>query len=80
MKIKKTLLKILVVIVVLLILFLILRGVVESTLGKKIADAAALFDKGTGGQPGISEELKARLEAADGLQNIAAKYDQVYDE
>ena len=80
MKIKKTLLKILAVIVALLILFLILRGVVESTLGKKIADASALFDKGTGGQPGISEELRARLQAADGLQNIAAKYDQVYEQ
>ena len=80
MKIKKTLLKILAVIVALLILFLILRGVVESTLGKKIAEASALFDKGTGGQPGISEELKARLQAADGLQSIAAKYDQVYQE
>ena len=80
MKIKKTLLKILAVIVALLLLFLILRGVVESTLGKKMADASALFDKGTGGQPGISEELKARLQAADGLQSIAAKYDQVYQE
>ncbi len=80
MKIKKTLLKILAVIVALLILFLILRGVVESTLGKKIAAASALFDKGTGGQPGISAELNARLQAADGLQNIAAKYDQVYSE
>ena len=78
--IRKTIIKILAVIVALLVLFLILRGVVESTLGKKIADAAALFDKGTGGQPGISEELKARLQAADGLQNIAAKYDQVYEE
>ena len=80
MKIKKTLLIILAVIVVLLLLFLILRGVVESTLGKKMAEASALFDKGTGGKPGIAEELKARLNAADGLQNIAAKYDQVYDE
>lgn len=78
--IRKTIIKILAVIVALLVLFLILRGVVESTLGKKIAEAAALFDKGTGGQPGISEELKARLQAADGLQNIAAKYDQVYEE
>ena len=78
--IRKTIIKILAVIVALLVLFLILRGVVESTLGKKIADVAALFDKGTGGQPGISEELKARLQAADGLQNIAAKYDQVYEE
>lgn len=80
MKIKKTLLKILAVVVALLVLFLILRGVVESTLGKKIAEASALFEKGTGGQPGISEELKVRLQAADGLQNIAAKYDQVYQE
>ncbi len=80
MKIKKTLLKILAVVVALLVLFLILRGVVESTLGKKMADASALFTKGTGGQPGISEELKARLQAADGLQNIAATSDQVYEQ
>ena len=54
MKIKKTLLKILAVIVALLILFLILRGVVESTLGKKIADASALFDKGRISPPSMT--------------------------
>ena len=80
MKIKKTLLIILAVVVALLVLFLILRGVVESTLGKKIADASSVFTKGALGQPGIAEELQARLDAADGLQSIAAKYDTVYQE
>lgn len=77
---KKILLLILVILLVLVILFAIFRGLLENGLGKKVAEASALFQKGTGGQPGISEELQARLDAADGLQNIAARYDQVYQE
>ena len=80
MKARKTLLIILAVVVALLILFLIFRGILESTLGAKMAEASALFTKGTGGQPGIAQELQERLKAADGLQNIAARYDAVYDE
>ena len=80
MKIKKKLLIVLAVVLALLILFAIFRALVENGLGKKMADASALFVNGTGGQPGIAEELQARLDAADGLQNIAAKYDRVYDE
>ena len=80
MKIKKTLLIVLAVILALLILFAIFRALVENGLGKKMANASALFVNGTGGQPGIAEELQARLDAADGLQNIAAKYDDVYTE
>ncbi len=80
MKARKILLIILAVVVALLILFLIFRGILESTLGAKMAEASALFTKGTGGQPGIAQELQERLKAADGLQNIAARYDAVYDE
>ncbi len=80
MKARKTLLIILAVVVALLILFLIFRGILESTLGAKMTEASALFTKGTGGQPGIAQELQERLKAADGLQNIAARYDAVYDE
>ena len=80
MKTKKILLIVLAVILALLILFLIFRALVENGLGKKMANASALFLNGTGGQPGIAEELQARLDAADGLQNIAAKYDDVYAE
>ena len=45
-----------------------------------MSEASALFTKGTGGQPGIAQELQERLKVADGLQNIAARYDAVYDE
>lgn len=80
MKRRKTLLIILAVIVAVFVLFLIFRGILESTLGAKMAEASSLFTKGTGGQPGIAQELQARLDAADGLQNLAAKYDTVYEE
>ncbi len=80
MKRRKTLLIILAVIVAVLVLFLIFRGILESTLGAKMAEASALFQKGTGGQPGIAEKLHERLNAADELQNLAVKYDAVYEE
>ncbi len=80
MKRRKTLLIILAVIVAVLVLFLIFRGILESTLGAKMAEASALFQKGTGGQPGIAEKLHERLNAADELQNLAVKYDSVYEE
>lgn len=80
MNIKKKLLILLAILVALVILFLICRALVENGLGKRIAEANALFLNGTGGQPGIATELEARLEAADGLQSIAAKDDAVYRE
>lgn len=81
MNTKKKLLIILAVLVALVILFFIFKALVENGLGRRIAEANALFENGTGGQPGIAEELQARLEAADGLQNLAAKYgDAVYTE
>lgn len=80
MKIKKTLLTVLIVLLALAILFLIFRALVENGLGRRMAEASALFERGTGGQPGIAAELRERLQAADGLQSIAAKYDEVYEE
>ena len=80
MKLKTKLLIALAILLALVILFLIFRSLVENGLGRRIAEANALFERGTGGQPGIAAELQARLDAADELQNIAAKYDTVYTE
>ena len=81
MNTKKKLLLILAVVVVLVILFFIFKALVENGLGQRIAEANALFENGTGGQPGIASELQTRLEAADELQSIAAKYgDAAYTE
>ena len=80
MKLKTKLLIVLAVVLALLILFLIFRALVENGLGRRIAETNALFENGTGGQPGIAAELQARLDAADELQNIAAKYDEAYTE
>jgi hypothetical protein len=77
---KKRLILIGCILLALIILFFIFRAVVENTLGRKIGDAVDQFWQGVGSQSSIAENLEARLLASDGLQNIAAKYDQVYEE
>ena len=80
---KKRLVLIAVILAVLLILFFILRGTVNAGLGAKIDDCKAAFslgvEDGMGGRgPSLAQALQQRLDAADGLQTIAAKHDEVY--
>ena len=82
---KKRLILIGLAILVLLILFFILRSTVNAGLGSKIDDCKAAFTRGVedgmGGRGlSLAQALQQRLDAADGLQTIAAKHDEVYSE
>lgn len=82
---KKRLILVAAAILVLLILFFILRGTVNANLGGKIDDCKAAFtlgvEDGMGGRSlSLAQALQQRLDAADGLQTIAAKHDEVYSE
>ena len=84
MKRKAHLIWIAAIVLVLLLGFILIRTVANDELGEKVNYAAATFTDGvpaTDGSriPGIADALYQRLEAADRLQTIAAKVDDVYD-
>lgn len=62
------------IVLAVLILFCIVRSAVNKGLGSKVEAATAEFYR----SGSIGDNLSKRLAAADGLQNIGAKYDSVY--
>ena len=84
MKTRAHLIWIVAIIVLLLLGFIIVRTVANDTLGSKVELASAAFTDGvmaTDGSriPSIADALYQRLDAADALQTIAAKVDEIYD-
>lgn len=74
-----------VVIIILLLLFFAARNSVENSLGADIASVKNSFYEGIPTSSGSLLEapgaaLSARLDAADRILNLAAKYDSVYSE
>ncbi len=85
MKKRGVLLLIAVIIVVLLLAFVLLRTVADRSLGVQVRHAASAYSAGVLNPDGstsqsLSDALHLRLDAADRLLTLAAKYDAVYDE
>ena len=85
MKKRGVLILIAAIIVVLLLAFALLRTVADRSLGVQVRRAASAYTAGVLNPDGstsqsLSDALNLRLNAADRLLTLAAKYDEVYDE
>ena len=83
---KRTLLILIAAIVLFLLLaFIVIRTIVNDTLGPRVERASAAFTEGVMASDGstaqsLSDALYQRLAASDRLQTLAAKFDEVYPE
>jgi len=82
---KKTLYIVIAAVVAVLLIFAMVNATVNRNLGKKVEAVRDSFHTGVLNADGtttmsVTDALYKRLNAADQLQTLAAKYDEIYDE